>query len=211
MTDEIVEVSKSRLLALENVNQLKEALWNDPTTGPKIKELVKDKFPQADIPEVDIIRNTRKMEAEVLTKVAEKEKAVDEKISAFEKKWADRDEAAAKAKEEKEFESEVAAVKKKYQLTSEGMEKVFARMRDKNNPDVEAAAAWVTDHEVKAPTQQSNYAPDTMDLYGSNSGADEWADLNKDPRRYGDKVITEIINDFNNGNHNKYKEFGGSL
>ena len=211
MSEEFVEVPKSRLVALESVNALKEALWNDPTTGPKVKELVKEKFPQANIPEVDAARNARQIQHDVLAKVAEKEKVVDDKISAFERKWAERDESVAKEKEEKQFESEVDATRRKYKLTTEGMEKVFARMREKNSPDVEAAAAWVTDHEVKAPTEASSYAPQTLDMYGANSGAEEWADLNRDPIRYGDREIARMADDFKYGRFDKYKEFGGNL
>ncbi len=211
MSDEITEVSKARLTALEGVNQLKEALWNDPTYGPQIKEMVKAKFPQANIPEVDATRAARKVESEALEKIAAKEKAIEDRIAAFEKAQADKETEYKTRKEEKAFESEVESVKKKYQLTAEGMEKVFARMKEKNNPDVESAAAWVTDHEAKAPVQENTFAPQTMDMYGANSGADEWRELNTDPRKYGDKIITEMANDFRNGNFGKYKEFGGNL
>src|SRR5262249_55162173 len=125
---------------------------------------------------------------------------------------AERDEAETKTKAEAEFAKEVESVKKKYKLTQEGMEKVFARMRDKNNPDVESAAAWVTDHEVKsAPVASSSYSPQNMDMWGSSSGDKEWEALNRDPVRWGDNTITEMVNDFANGNAGKYKEFGGDL
>jgi hypothetical protein len=211
MSEDYIEISKSRLQALESVNSLKEALWNDPNTGPRVKELVKEKFPNANIPEVDMARNSRKVETELLAKVSEKEKAVDAKIASFEAKWVERDESVAREKEERVFESEVERTRKKYNLTQEGMEKVFSRMKEKNNPDVEAAAAWVTDHEVKAPVESSNYAPQTMDMYGANSGAKEWEDLNRDPIKYGDREIARMANDFANGNFGKYKEFGGDL
>lgn len=211
MSDENIEVSKARLTALEGVNQLKEALWNDPKFGPQIKEMVKEKFPQANIPEVDAARAARKVETEVLEKFTAREKAIDEKIASFNKAQEDRDTEHRTRKEEKEFEVEVDSVRKKYQLTAEGMEKVFARMKAKNNPDVEAAAAWVTDHESKAPMQENSFTPQGIDMYGANSGADEWRELNTDPRKYGDKVITEMANDFRNGNFGKYKEFGGTL
>lgn len=211
MTDETMEVSKARLTALEGVNQLKEALWNDPKFGPQIKEMVKEKFPQANIPEVDAARAARKVENEVIERVTAKEKALDDKIAAFTKTQEDRDTEYKTRKEEKEFESEVDSVKKKYQLTAEGMEKVFARMEEKNNPDVESAAAWVTDHEAKAPVQENSFAPQTMDMYGANSGAEEWRSLNQNPIAYGDRVLSEMANDFKNGQFHKYKEFGGSL
>jgi hypothetical protein len=209
--DETVEISKAKLAELEGIAQIKQALWSDPKFGPQVKEMVKEKFPQANIPEVDAARSARAAEKEILSRVEAKEKAFDDKIAAWEKTQNERDTAAAKAKEEAEFTTEVEQVKKKYQLTPEGMQKVFDRMKAKNSPDVEAAAAWVTDHEQKAPVVDNTFAQQTMDMYGANSGSDEWAELNKNPRAYGDKVIAEMANDFRNGNFSKYKEFGGSV
>lgn len=212
MTDEIVEVSRSRLNLLEGVAKLKDELWNDPKYGMQIKEMVKEKYPNANIPEVDMARANRRVEGEVLAKFDEKEKALNARIEAFEKSQKEKEDKDAQAKAEREFAGEVESVKKKYQLTPEGMEKVFARMKEKNNPDVEAAAAWVTDHEVKEqPPVSSPYAPQSFDLYGSQSGDKAWEDLNRNPMAYGDRIIAEMANDFANGRHGKYKEFGGTL
>lgn len=212
MTDENVEIPRSRLELLEGVAKLNNSLWNDPVHGMKMKEMVKDKFPDANIPEVDLARSSRTVEAELLTKVEAANKTALDRIEAFEKSQRDRDEADQNKKAEAEFAADVEATKKKYQLTSEGMEKVFARMKEKNNPDVEAAAAWVTDHEVKAtPVNNSSYSPQDMNLYGSSQGDAEWAELNKNPIKYGDRILTEMANDFANGNFGKYKEFGGDL
>lgn len=210
--DEMVEISQSRLALLEGVAKIKEELWNDSKFGPTIKEMVKQKFPNANIPEVDMARASRNAETTILAKVEEKEKALESRIEAFEKAQKERDEKDSNAKEEMAFTREVESVKKKYQLSSEGMEKVFSRMKEKNNPDVESAAAWVTDHEVKeAPPAASPYSPQSLDLYGSKSGDKAWEELNRDPLAYGDAEIARMANDFSNGNFGKYKEFGGSL
>lgn len=212
MTDEIVEVSKSRLQLLENVGALSDRLWNDEKIGMAIKERYTELVPNANIPEVVVAQSKRKVEQDFIAKVDAKEKAIEDRISAFEKAQKDRDEADYNKKAEVAFADDVEATKKKYHLTVEGMEKVFARMKDKNNPDIEAAAAWVTDHEVKAkPVSPSGFAPQSMDMYGSNSGDKEWEDLNRDPIKYGDKVLSEMANDFANGNFSRYKEFGGDL
>lgn len=212
MTDEIVEIPKSRLDLLERVGALANDLWNDEKVGMTLKERVKEKNPSANIPEVVVAQSTRRAEQELLARVEAKEKAVEDRIAAFEKAQKERDEKDVEATASRVFESEVEAGKKKYHLTSEGVEKVFARMKEKNNPDFEAAAAWVTDHEVKAtPITSSNYSPQNMDLYGSGSGDEEWASLNKDPLKYGDRVLAEMASDFANGNFGRYKEFGGTV
>src|ERR1700733_10386092 len=184
MSDEVVEISKSRLALLEGVSKLNNDLWNDPTIGPKVKELVKDKYPQANIPEVDALRTARKSETDILAKVEATKKETFDRLDAFEKAQKEKEEKDSNAKAEREFASEMDATKKKYQLTDEGMEKVIARMRAKNSPDVEAAAAWVTDHEPKqAPISGSGGHDASFNPFGSKDSSTDkaWEILNKNP------------------------------
>lgn len=216
MSDEIVEISRDRLVALERVNKLTNDLWNDPNLGLKVKELVKEKYPNSNLPEVDAIRTSRKVESEILSRVDAKEKALEDRISAFENSQKERDTKAADEKSKQAFESDVESTRKKYQLSPEGMEKVFARMKEKNNPDVEAAAAWVTDHEVKAaPINSSGYTPQNLNVFGSSQEDKDWELLNKNPwdMKFADKEINQICNDFNNGRGGLYGSngMGGEL
>lgn len=211
MTD-TVEIGREELALLKQTANVANTLWNDSKYGMVMKEAVKEKFPTATIPEVDVIRTARVAEQKAAEIAEGAVKKIDERISAFEKTWNARDESAKAAKEEAEFSQEVEATKRKYNLTSEGMQKVFDRMKERNNPDVESAAAWVTDHESKpSPVPGNNYTPQSLNLYGSADGDKEWAELNANPLKYGDKVLSEMANDFANGNYGKYKEFGGSL
>lgn len=215
MSDDVVEVSAARLKLLERDANLAAALWNDPKHGMKIKEIAKEKWPDSNIPELDAIKEVRKSESELLTKIEAKEKAVEDRISAFEKAREEEKKADKEAKETARFESDVESTKKKYQLTDEGMEKVFQRMKDKNNPDVEAAAAWVTDHAPKAaPTTYSSAQPD-FNPFGSRTEDKDWELLNKNPfdGRFAEKQIAQITNDFANGRGHLYGSngMGGEL
>jgi len=213
--EDTVEVSRSRLSLLENVGKLANELWNDDKIGLVVKERFKEKHPDANVPEVVIAQNSRKVEQEILSKVEAKEKAVDEKISHFEKTWKEKEEAENKRKAEQEFAAEVDAAKKKYQLTAEGMEKVFARMKEKNNPDVEAAAAWVTDHEVKTPTSTSSFADPMFNPFGSRGEDKAWELLNRNPfdGKFAEQEIAKIQNDFASGRAHLYgpNGMGGEL
>lgn len=212
MTDETVEISRSQLALLQQTAQLTKALWDDPKHGMMVKEAAKDKFPDAVIPEVDTIRALRKTEESVTSRIDAATKALEDRLAASEKALKDKEDADAEAKETKKFAKAVDATKKKYQLTPEGMEKVFARMKEMNNPDVEAAAAWVTDHQAMTkPTDVSNYSPSDMNLYGSGREDAEWAELNKNPLRWGSNEIAQMADDFANGRQGKYREFGGTL
>ena len=216
MTDEIVEITRSRLNLLEGVSKLNNELWNDPKLGMQVKELVKEKYPNANIPEIDAARSVKKAESDILTKVEEANKATLARIEAFEAAQKKEKEDSIAAKAEKDFASEIEATKRKYQLTPEGMEKVFARMKEKNNPDVEAAAAWVTDHEPKQdPLMNSSYSPTNMDVFGSSSGDKEFEEINKHAfdGKWFDKEVRKINEDFINGRGGLYGAdgMGGQL
>ena len=207
MTDEIVEISRSRLNLLEGVSKLNNELWNDPKYGSQIKEIVKEKYPNANIPEVDAARSVRKAESDILTKVEEANKATLSRIEAFEAAQKAREEKDVNTKAEKDFAADVEATKRKYQLTPEGMEKVFARMKEKNNPDVEAAAAWVTDHEPKQdPLMNPSYSPENMDMFGASRGDKEFEEINRHAfdGKWFDKEVRAINEDFMNGRGGLY-------
>jgi hypothetical protein len=207
MSEDLVEVSKSLLSNLQGTAKIANALWNDEKVGMLVKERTKELLPNSNIPEVDAARTARKSETEILSKVEAKEKALEDRISAFEKSQRERDEKDINAKAERDFANDVEGTKKKYQLTAEGMEKVFARMKEKNNPDVESAAAWVTDHEPKqSPLTSSSYSPASMDVFGSSSGADEFKEINAHAfdGKWFDKEVRAINEDFINGRGGLY-------
>ena len=192
MTD-MVEINARDLAELQRFAQsgrVAEQVWNDPKHGMALKALVKEAIPDANIPELDVMNQTNRVRSEAFARVDEMAKQLADMKEDNKK----RDEEHAIKLEEAKFQSRLDAVRKTKNFTDEGMKKVIDRMKEHNNPDVEAAAAWVLSQEPKAPTQ-SAFAPQTMDVFGSGSGDKEWADLNKNPVGYFDKVCAEILND----------------
>lgn len=216
MTDDLVEVSKAMLERLQGTAKLTNEIWNDPVHGNTVKEIVKAKYPNANIPEVDTLNTVRKAEADILAKVEATKTETLSRIEAFEKAQKDRDEKESNSKAEREFASEIEVAKKKYQLTDEGMEKVIARMKAKNNPDVEAAAAWVTDNEPsKAPISSSGYVDPSFNPFGSKGEDKAWETLNRNPwdGKFAEQEIAKITSDFANGRGDLYgpNGMGGQL
>jgi hypothetical protein len=192
MTD-IVEISARDLADLQrlaNSGKVAEQVWNSPTHGMKLKALVKEAIPDANIPELDVLNQTNKVRDEAFAKVDEMAK----ELAAIKEENRKRDEQVAIDREESNFSKKLDAVRRAYNFTDEGMKKVTERMKEHNNPDVEAAAAWVRSQEPKVPTQ-SAYAPQTMDLYGSHSGDKKWEELNRNPVAFFDREVLEILND----------------
>lgn len=176
----MIEVAESEYKALKDVQTMVDSLWNDPEKGLKVKELVKEKYPNANIPELDAVRFAREEGTKARTASEEASKLMAERLEKMEASLKERDDAFKAREEEAKFEAEVERVRKAHSFTTEGMEKVFARMKEKNNPDIESAAAWVLAQEPKqSPADNNLFSPSNMDMYGANSGSDEWKELNQ--------------------------------
>lgn len=190
---ETVEINARDLAELQRLARSGEAaekVWNDPKHGMTLKALTKEVFPDANIPELDVLNQTNKVREEAFAKVD----AMAEKLAKFEEREQQRIDERKIEKEEATFASKIEMIRKSKNFTEEGMKKVFDRMKEHNNPDIEAAAAWVLSQEPRVPTQ-SAYAPQTMDIYGSNSGDKKWEELNRNPVAFFDKEVLEILND----------------
>lgn len=190
---ETVEINVRDLAELQRFAQsgkIAEQVWHDPKHGMKLKALVKEAIPDSNIPELDMLNQTNKIRDEAFTKVEELAKELAALKEDNKKRLEDQ-----KAKEEDaSFAARLESVRKSKNFTEAGMQKVIDRMKEHNNPDVEAAAAWVISQEPKVPTQ-SAYSPQTMDIYGSHSGDKKWEELNRNPLAFFDREVAEILND----------------
>lgn len=197
----MAEISDQELATLRRAHTLLESFWNDKDQGQAFKKMIKTKFPDASIPELDVAEQLTKAHEEKYSQLDATQKALQERLDKFEQGHKDKE-------EDGKLRSRIDAVQKEYGWTDDGMEKVIKRMRDQSSADVEAAAAWVAKHEPKPqPTKNSpSWAPEKMNLYGSAEKDDQWADLNKSPDRFFDKEVASILNEPEN-----YREFGGNL
>lgn len=199
-----IEIAQSEYDTLNNVKKMVDTLWNDPDKGIIVKELVKDKFPQTNIPEVDALRLAKRARDDASKTWEDDKKSLLERIEKSEALIKERDDAYKQREEEAKFQSEVEQVRKKHSLTPEGMEKVFARMKEKNNPDIESAAAYVISQEPKQNPVNSNvFTPSTIDMFGANTGSDEWKELNEavlnnKTDQWFDRTAAKVLEEFNN-------------
>ena len=192
-----VEVDARELANLQRLarsGQIADTLLNSPEHGMKLKEIVKAAYPSFNLPEVDIAKSLDARAIAVEERLKAKESEIDARIASFETKQREREEQDSNKVATETFEREVEMVKRTHGFTDEGMKKVFARMSEKNNPDIEAAALWVKAKEPKSPIQ-NNFTPSHLDPYGAKTGAKEWELLNRDPARYFDEVVAEVLND----------------
>jgi hypothetical protein len=195
------EIDENEYETLVRAKTLLNDMWNDGDNGMAFKKMVKAKYKDAKIPEIDIVEQAKKPLEEKLSKT-------EETLKALEKRLNDKDDAEKQSKEERELEKDLETARKKFSLTDDGFEKVIKRMKEKNSLDAEAAAAWVASSEPKAkPATESKLGlPNKANLFGSARKDDEWKSLNENPMDWFDGQVEDVIN-----NPEKYREFGGQL
>lgn len=187
------EISDQELATLRRAQSLLDGLWNDKEHGMALKRMVKAKLPDARIPELDI---AEPMLAPVRAELEEQKKAnktLADRLDA-------RERAEKDAREDADLTSALAAAKKEYRLTDDGMAKVIKRMKDTNNPDPAAAAAWVTDHEKPAaPVASSSFSTD-FNLYGAGEKSQDESiqRLHQDPKKWFDREASDFLNEIGN-------------
>jgi len=188
----VVQVDSGQLTLVQNGANLLERMLGDPRTAEQAEKLVETLNPSAEFP-------LRRQREAVLTPVMaelEKERA---RVAALEAKWAER-EAKDREREEKAQETDLArrlsAIQAKRGFSDETMQKVMNRMREENNPDIEAAAAWVSESLPRpGPMAGHDYLPSTVDPFGTASDDAAWANLHKNPTRWQDDELRSIIRD----------------
>ena len=110
----------------------------------------------------------------------------------------DRAERKAQAEQAEEVKllDRLNTVRTKRGFSEETMEKVLARMREQNNPDIDAAAAWVAETLPKpSPAIGHDFLPSTVDAFGSNSGDKAWESLHQSPDQWQTAELRKIVAD----------------
>lgn len=191
MAEETVEISKSELDQLRRAVSVFDGLWTDKDHGLELKRMMKKKYPESKIPDLETIEVVTKPYDEKISKQEEKVSKLEERIT----KW-ETDQ--KNSHEESQLKQDIDRAIDKYKLSAEGKDKMIARMKEKNNADAEAAAAWVASHQPKPkPVTASSYSPQAMNLYGSKEKVDEWELLHTDPTKFEDMQIAKVLEEFN--------------
>lgn len=145
------------------------ALYADPNLSPRLKRMIKEKYPQISMPDIDI-------EDRVEARLAERDRV-------------DQEAKAAQTREEQDraWQERRAKTQKDYGFTPEGMEKLEKMMVDRNVGDYEVAASYMAAKEPK-PSEGS------FDHFRWNHDKQPgWAEIAKDPEGWGRGEILKAI------------------
>lgn len=172
--------------------ELLSKMLGDPRTAARAEELVSQINPDAKFPQRDM-RNA------ILQPVEARLEAERARVEALETRLNTRDAADAEARTQRDQDAmmtRINTVKAKRGFSDEAMEKVIQRMRDNNNPDVEAAAAWVADSMPKpGPATGHDYLGGNVDVFGSQSESDQWKGLTANPDKWLTNELRTIARD----------------
>lgn len=172
--------------------ELLSKMLGDPRTAARAEELVSQinpdaKFPQRDMRNAILQPVEARLEAEQTAR-----KALEDRLNA-------RDAADAEARTARDQDAmmtRISAVKAKRGFSDDAMEQVIQRMRDNNNPDVEAAAAWVADTLPKpGPATGHDYLGGSVDVFGSQSETEQWKGLTANPDKWLTNELRTIARD----------------
>ena len=170
-------------------------MLEDPKVGLGLKRQIKEKFPTAQIRDLEIIDQVTKP-------YDEKINVLQTALENVQKEFSELKTSGETEKAEAKLRDSLASVRTKYSLTDDGMAKVIEAMRDRNLAhDPEAAAALIVAQMPKAkPTssRESLLSPN-LDIYGMQSATldEKWATLHSKPWQFFNDEIISVIDEAN--------------
>jgi hypothetical protein len=172
MPREISDEEYAFLQGRRQVADFVEPIYNHPKWGKAAKRLIKEVYPQARIPDIEL-------EDKIESRFAQEKKERDE-----------REAAAKQQTQEARWKSERARVQKKFGFTDDGMQKLETFMQEKYIGDYEVAAEHIAAKEPK--TSEVTHAEHFWHL-DRQPGFEEMA---KDPEGYAfNQFVTAIRKD----------------
>jgi hypothetical protein len=146
-----------------------ESIYNDPQLTREAKMLIKKKYPNLPIPDLDL------------------EAKVDARLDAEKKERDDADSARRKAAEDEYYSRLRAKTQADYGFTDEAMTRLEKVMVERNIGDYEAAAMLMASREPKTsePTFDSQH--------WQHEKQDGFADIAKDPEAWGRNEILKAM------------------
>jgi|SRR5262245_2812405 len=169
---EIEEAEYQRLKAREQVADFVEPIYNNPKLSKQAKRLIKEQYPDMEIPDLDI------------------EDRLEQRLDAEKKERLDAEQKRDDEAREKHFKELRAKTQKDYGFTDEGMADLEKFMLEKNIGDYEVAASYRASKEPK-PSEAN--ADDGRDHFWNHAQQDGFAEISKDPEAWGRKEILTAI------------------
>lgn len=146
-----------------------ESIYNDPNLSKEAKRLIKKKYPQLAIPDLDI------------------EDRIEQRLAEAEKQRTDQEAAKAKEADEAHWKDQRSRIQKQYSFTDEAMTDLEKMMVEKNVGDYEVAASYKAQRDPKPSDAQ-------FDSFRWNHDKQPgFAEIAKDPESWGRSEIMKAL------------------
>lgn len=169
------QVSDEEYAYLQNrriVADFVEPIYNDPNLSKEAKRLIKRKYPQLPIPDLDI------------------EDRVQAQLDADRKQRKDAEEAAKRKKADEDWQAERKKVQTDYGYTDDGMAELEGWMRDKGVGDYDVAASYRASKNPKT-SEPTAYHPGLWQ--NENIAKPDFKDIVNDPEAWAKREILSAI------------------
>lgn len=169
MAREISDEEYAFLQGRRQVADFVEPIYNHPKWGKAAKRLIKEVYPQARIPDIEL------------------EDKIESRFAQDKKEREEREAAEKQQQQEARWRSERKRVQDKYGFTAEGMEKLEKFMQEKYVGDYEVAAQHIASLEPK--TSEVTHA----EHFWNFDRQPEHDEMAKDPEGYAFKQFVSAI------------------
>lgn len=146
-----------------------ESIYNDPTLNKDAKRLIKKKYPNIQIPDLDI------------------EDKLESRFDADKKHREEESRKQRQKAEDERLKEERARVKKEYGFTDEAMKELEQFMIDKGVDDYDVAATYKASKSPKASE------PTNDNRFWDHDKQEGFAEIAKDPEKWGEKEILRAL------------------
>jgi hypothetical protein len=190
----MAEIEDAKLADLQRANQLLANLLDDPKDGLSFKRKIKEKYPNANLPDVAIIEQATAPVMEELTQTQARLDALDKTFNDYK--------ASVESKEaEGQLRGALDKVQKEYSFTDEKMAEVVETMRTQDLAHApEAAAALVAKSLPHAtPTgSRSSLRTQPLDIYGMQSSKidEAYRTLHERPWDFFESQVFDVLDEF---------------
>ena len=185
----MAEITDAQLAELQQSHALLKSLYADSAVGFDFKKLIKKKYPNAVMPDLDAVVKTEELGTGLTEKFAEIEKTLTGRIDAF---LGDR----KKERDEQDvnrFADRVNEIKKARGYTDEGVEKLLTTMKERGIQNIDDAVIIFETNQPKPKTTPKSYST-RMDFVSPDGKDDEsFKQLMADPEQWmGDQLLSAI-------------------
>lgn len=185
----MADISDAELAELKRAHELLKSLYADGAVGMDFRKIVKKKYPNAVIPELDAVNKVDEVGGALEKRFGEFETNLTKKIDGFldaRKKEREDDDVA-------EFQTRVKNVVKERGYTKEGEEGLLKLMKDKGVSDPHDAAILFEAGQPKVKGKPRSFST-RMDFIRPDNKEDEaFKALMADPEQYAMDALTEAI------------------